>query len=80
MIFHKKETEKIELVARPGKGLKVVPIQLLLVFSEVDAEDVLVLGLKVRDENIVVKTLHAAFEQVGQDETPSLHDPNVPLS
>ena len=55
-------------------------IQLLLVFSEVDAEDILMLGLKVRDENIVVKTLHAAFEQVGQDETPSLHDPNVPLS
>ena len=63
-----------------GKGVEVVPVQLLLVFSEVDAEDVLVLGLEVRDENIVVKTLHAAFEQVGQDETPSLHDPNVPLS
>ena len=67
-------------MARPGKGLKVVSVQLLLVFSEVDAEDVLVLGLEVRDENIVVKTLHAAFEQVRQDETPSLHDPNVPLS
>ena len=67
-------------MARPGKGVQVVPVQLLLVFSEVDTEDILVLGLKVGHENIVVETLHAAFEQVRQDETPCLHDPNVPLS
>jgi hypothetical protein len=33
--------------------------------------------LKVGREDVVVETLHAAFEEVAEDERPLLHDPNV---
>jgi hypothetical protein len=38
-----------------------------------------VTNLKVRREDIVIKPLHAALQEVAKDEGPLLHNPDVAL-
>ena len=51
-----------------------------LEFRQVDAEDVFVFWLQVGHKNVVVESLHATLEQVGENEGSLLHDADVPVS